>query len=65
MADKSGNDWRTTLKQRVTVAFCVLLAWSAAIEARLVYLQVFRHADLSARADRQQSRTIRSTCQAR
>ena len=58
MADKSGNDWRTTLKQRVTVALCVLLAWSVAIEARLVYLQVFRHADLSARADRQQSRTI-------
>ncbi len=58
MADKSGNDWRTTLKKRVTVAFCVLLAWSAAIEARLVYLQVFRHADLAARADRQQSRTI-------
>ncbi len=58
MADKSGNDWRTTLKQRVTVALCVLLAWSAAIEARLVYLQVFRHADLTARADRQQSRTI-------
>jgi cell division protein FtsI (penicillin-binding protein 3) len=58
VADKSGNDWRTTLKKRVTVAFCVLLAWSAAIEARLVYLQVFRHADLAARADRQQSRTI-------
>jgi cell division protein FtsI (penicillin-binding protein 3) len=58
VADKSGNDWRATLKQRLTVAFCVLLAWSAAIEARLVYLQVFRHADLTARADRQQSRTI-------
>ena len=60
MADKTGNDWRATLKQRLTVAFCVLLAWSAVIEARLVYLQVFRHADLTARADRQQSRTIPS-----
>jgi cell division protein FtsI (penicillin-binding protein 3) len=60
VADKSSNDWRATLKQRLTVAFCMLLAWSAAIEARLIYLQVFRHADLAARADRQQSRTIPS-----
>jgi cell division protein FtsI (penicillin-binding protein 3) len=60
VADKSSNDWRTTLRQRLTVAFCLLLAWSAAIEARLVYLQIFRHADLTVRADRQQSRTIES-----
>ena len=60
MADKSANDWRATLKKRLSVAFCILLAWSVAIEARLVYLQVFRYADLSARADRQQSRTIPS-----
>jgi cell division protein FtsI/penicillin-binding protein 2 len=60
VADTSGNDWRGTLKQRLTIAFCVLLAWSAVIEARLVYLQVYRYADLTARADRQQSRTIPS-----
>ena len=29
MADKTGNDWRGTLKQRLTAAFCVLIAWSA------------------------------------
>ena len=60
MADKSGNDWRATVKQRLTVAFCLLIAWVAAIEGRLLYLQVFRHADLMARAERQQSRTIPS-----
>ena len=60
MADTSGKDWRGTLKRRLTVAFCILLVWSVAIEARLVYLQVFRYADLTARADRQQSRTIPS-----
>ena len=60
MADKSGNDWRATLTQRLTVAFCLLLAWAVAIEGRLVYLQVFRHAELMARAERQQSRTIPS-----
>jgi cell division protein FtsI (penicillin-binding protein 3) len=32
--------------------------WTAAIEARLVYLQVIDHADLMARADRQQTRTV-------
>ncbi|HLG53985.1 MAG TPA: penicillin-binding protein [Vicinamibacterales bacterium] len=58
MADTPANVWRTTLKRRVGVAFCTLLVWAVAIEARLVYLQVFRHADLAARADRQQSRTI-------
>src|SRR5215218_4184167 len=38
----------------------MLLVWSAAIEARLVYLQVVRHADLAARAERQQMRTLTS-----
>jgi cell division protein FtsI (penicillin-binding protein 3) len=32
--------------------------WTAAIEARLVYLQVIDHTDLTARADRQQTRTV-------
>jgi cell division protein FtsI (penicillin-binding protein 3) len=52
------NDWRKTLKVRLAVAASVLCLWSAGIEARLIYLQVFRHADLTARAERQQSRTI-------
>jgi cell division protein FtsI (penicillin-binding protein 3) len=60
VGDKSGNDWRRMLKRRLTIALCLLLAWSAGIQARLVYLQVYRYADLSARADRQQSRTIPS-----
>jgi len=56
VADTPAHDWRTTLKRRLTIAFCVLLAWSVGIEARLVYLQVFRYSDLTARAERQQSR---------
>ena len=54
----SGSVWRTTLKRRLAVAAVALLAWSAGIEARLLYLQVFRYDDLSARAQRQQSRTV-------
>lgn len=50
--------WRTTLKRRLIVAATGFLLWSAAIEARLVYLQVGQYAELSARAERQQMRTI-------
>ena len=61
MAEKPAFAWRTTLKRRLAVAVAVLVAWSAAIEARLVYLQVGRHADLTARAERQQLRTVETT----
>jgi cell division protein FtsI (penicillin-binding protein 3) len=54
------NDWRGTLRQRLAVAAAAFLLWSVGIEARLVYLQVYRHADLSARAERQQSRTVQA-----
>ena len=56
MADKPTIDWRTTLKRRLVIAAVLFLAWSAAIEARLVYLQVFRHDELTVRAERQQMR---------
>jgi cell division protein FtsI (penicillin-binding protein 3) len=58
VADTQANAWRTTLKRRLVVAAAVFLAWSAAIEARLVYLQVLRHDDLLSRAERQQMRTV-------
>ena len=37
----------------------LLSLWTAAIEARLVYLQVIEHADMMARANRQQLRTVK------
>jgi cell division protein FtsI (penicillin-binding protein 3) len=52
------TDWRAVMSARVLVCAVVFGLWSAAIEARLVYLQVIDHADLMARADRQQMRTI-------
>ena len=60
VADTPANAWRSTLKRRLAVAASVFLLWSSAIEARLVYLQVYRRADLMARADKQQSRTLES-----
>ena len=56
--EKPAFAWRATLRRRLVVAVVALLAWSAAIEARLVYLQVGRHGDLFARAERQQLRTV-------
>jgi cell division protein FtsI (penicillin-binding protein 3) len=58
VAESSALSWRTTLKRRLVVAAAVFGLWTAAIEARLVYLQVMRNADLSARAERQQMRTV-------
>ena len=58
MAEGSANAWRMTLKSRIVVAAVGLFAWSATIEARLVYLQIYRHGDLVARAERQQLRTV-------
>jgi cell division protein FtsI (penicillin-binding protein 3) len=59
-AGERSIDWRATLRARLGVAAAVLLLWSSAIEARLVYLQVVRHADLAARAERQQMHTLTS-----
>jgi cell division protein FtsI (penicillin-binding protein 3) len=58
VADQPTNDWRTTLKRRLTVTAAVVLLWSCAIEARLVYLQVFERADLAMRAKDQQESTL-------
>jgi cell division protein FtsI (penicillin-binding protein 3) len=58
VADTPSNDWRRTVRRRLAVAAAAFLLWSIGIEARLVYLQVYRHDDLAARAERQQSRTV-------
>jgi cell division protein FtsI/penicillin-binding protein 2 len=51
-------DWRLTLAKRSVVAAGFFALWAVGIEARLVYLQVYKRADLVARAERQQMRTI-------
>jgi cell division protein FtsI (penicillin-binding protein 3) len=61
VAEKPAFAWRITLKRRLVVAVAVLAAWSAAIEARLVYLQVGQHVELTERAERQQLRTVETT----
>src|SRR5262245_63676596 len=58
MAAPEPFNWRAMLKRRTLVAAGMLVLWTAAIEARLVYLQVFRRAYLVSRAERQQSSTL-------
>jgi cell division protein FtsI/penicillin-binding protein 2 len=53
-----GTDWRRTIRRRTIVLTGIMVCWVAAVEARLVYLQIVVHAHLVARAERQQLRTI-------
>jgi cell division protein FtsI (penicillin-binding protein 3) len=50
--------WRATIHVRLTVTAIGFAVWTAAIEARLIYLQVIRHADMLARAESQQMQTV-------
>ena len=52
-------DWHVTLKHRLVVVAATLGLWTMGIEARLVYLQILKHADLVARAEKQQTSTIK------
>ena len=50
--------WRRPMRLRIWIAAGAIALWAAAIQTRLVYLQVVSHAELAAKADRQQLRTI-------
>ena len=53
-----GDAFEALVRQRLFVATGLCLIWATGIEARLFYLQVQKHGDLQARAERQQMRTI-------
>jgi cell division protein FtsI (penicillin-binding protein 3) len=50
-------DWRDVIKRRILIVASILAIWAGGIEVRLGYLQIVDHADLVARAGRQQMRT--------
>ena len=56
-AGQPSPDWRRVLKGRIVFAAAILGCWAAAIEARLVVLQVVQHDELVERAARQQMQT--------
>jgi len=57
-AEAPAPDWRATLRRRAGVAGMLFLLWVAAIEIRLVYLQIIARAELAERAERQYSREV-------
>ena len=58
MTAQPDHSWRRTLKRRLVVAAVLGVAWTAAIEARLVYLQVVQYDFLIKEAKKQQLDTI-------
>ncbi|MBM3778905.1 MAG: PASTA domain-containing protein [Acidimicrobiia bacterium] len=58
MAPQPPFPWRRTMKPRIVLMGLLFVVWAIGIEARLVYLQVIEHDDLTARASRQHMRTI-------
>jgi cell division protein FtsI (penicillin-binding protein 3) len=57
VTEPNSDSWRLLVRRRLFVAAVLFASWATGIEARLVFLQVHKHADLSARAERQASLT--------
>jgi cell division protein FtsI/penicillin-binding protein 2 len=50
--------WRATVNARLLVGAAIFVFWAAGIQARLLYLQVYRHEALQTRAENQSARTM-------
>ncbi|HET9469230.1 MAG TPA: penicillin-binding protein [Vicinamibacterales bacterium] len=58
MSEPTSNNWRATIRHRLLVGAAIFVLWAVGIQARLLYLQVHRHADLQSRAENQSARTM-------
>jgi cell division protein FtsI (penicillin-binding protein 3) len=58
VSHSTATGWRAQLTSRYTVLVVLFACWTAAIVARLVYLQVISHDDLVQRAEGQYTRVI-------
>ena len=58
MSDLTSDKWRVTIQRRLFLAAVLFVLWASGIQARLVFLQVYKHADLAARAENQSARAI-------
>jgi len=58
MSDPAARAWQSTIRTRVLVAAAFFALWVVAIEARLVWLQVYRHDYYVTKADKQQKDTV-------
>ena len=58
MSEPRSTNWRATIRSRLFVGAAIFVLWAVGIQARLLYLQVHRHADLQSRAENQSARTM-------
>jgi cell division protein FtsI (penicillin-binding protein 3) len=58
VTDQTDGAWRRTFRTRTIITASIFAVWAVVIEARLIHLQIAQRADLQARADRQQNRTV-------
>jgi cell division protein FtsI (penicillin-binding protein 3) len=56
--ERTTQTWRQVVRGRLVKAGLFFAMWGVGIEARLVYLQVINHEELTARAEGQQRRSI-------
>lgn len=54
----TNTTWRPTIGRRILVLAAVFIVWTATIEARLVYLQVFKRVDMQREADGQRNSRV-------
>jgi cell division protein FtsI (penicillin-binding protein 3) len=50
--------WRATISTRLLVGAAIFVLWATGIQARLLYLQVYKHEALQSRAENQSARTM-------
>jgi len=55
---RRAQTWKQVVRSRLLTAGLVFAVWTVAIEARLIFLQVFSYDELTARAERQGRRSI-------
>ncbi len=59
MADAPHSDtWRATVRSRLAVIAVIFALWGVSVQARLAYLQLYRHDHYVAKADQQWKRTL-------
>jgi cell division protein FtsI (penicillin-binding protein 3) len=52
-------NWRPTVRRRILIMASLFVIWATAIEARLVYLQVFQRDEMQKRADHQRDSRVK------
>jgi cell division protein FtsI (penicillin-binding protein 3) len=58
VSDANLDKWRATIRTRLLVGASIFVLWAVGIQARLLYLQVYKHEQLQARAENQSERTM-------